>query len=1332
MYCKALVSGGVALALAQALSCSLDTRSVTLPNLPGEDMGDASPASIGLGGNEPAAAPMLAVDPASIDFGTAVVGSASRARLTLGNTGDGPLAAPDVSMLAGADPDFAILLSECEDGIDPGERCDVRLQVLPSKPGPSSARVNVASTGQALQVPVTAVGLESGPLTLAPAAGSSKDFGGVVLGSSSDAQFDVSNPTADPSGPLSFAVNDAQFVLLAGAAGDCQPGSTTLADGQTCRLRVSFAPTRRGTADASLVVTSGNLRSTSLPVVGVGMAAGSLGAPEVVDFGAVTIGSSGQRTLQVENRGDAPLQLGSVALAGAASVAMESAVGASPSDGAASAFSVQNSDCSTGETLVGGARCTITAAFRPLVPAPGQSTQLLVTAADGTQHAIQLVGSGMPQGALTITPAAGGSSSFGDLTVGQSSTQTFVVANSTAQPSGPVELQTYDDFEIVESGASDACESGVTSLVNGQSCTVSVALRPASRGQHDGALTVTSSLAGVANLALTGHGLSRAQLSLASSELDFGRVQVSSTVQQSVTVVNTGDEPLAAVEASLEGATGGAALGFSLQNGCVGELAANASCSIIVGFSPPSVASYQGVLHLGGDEGVATSALLLGLAFPQGSLVLATADGSNDFGDVALGSPRTIAYTLTNPSTTASGRLTITTNNPRFVVDADACAAAASAGLVNGESCSFNVTFAPINSDAVTGSLSVQSPGAGETAVSISGRGRSAPHLGATGNRDFGVGIVDQQAINEAANQFTWALTNDGDLATGALQITNANPAEFVVSNDTCTGLSVPGHGSCAMDIRFAPSSATPHTANLVVTDPSTMQLLTLVMTGTGVIIAQPGESCANGATCATGQCTGGVCCDRACAGSCQVCSATGVCNDQSGREACGNGNGRCFGVDQCLLPEGQACSGGEQCGDGNCEPRLGGAGAGDRICCLADCDSTGLVCNPQTGMCQPPTLSAGAACGAAGQQACGAGLECKTCFGGGSQCTPPDVCCGGCDPASDYTCVNGECACPTGSNGQPQLDCGSGQCVLTQQFACCAVSPQCPADRRVCDGPAGVCRQCLQASDCPAPTQAGHIAACNNFTCSTPCNPVGFIDCGGGLCIPNREFACCPSSPTCTDPSRPNCDASDNLCKGCTSDAQCGQNRACQQNNCVCTGCTINGACVGAGSADPNNGCQSCNVAVRRDAYTPNNAACDDGQFCTVGDVCQGGRCTGGGTRDCGNGMTCVGNACQQVGGTVQEGGECNNANDCAGGLPCTQWFITFDTDPFGSEMSFRLCGTSQPPQQLSVGRYVSQGGDCCDVQFDGSSEIFPGAIFAPATVPELCDGVAINCGVQ
>jgi hypothetical protein len=1336
------------LAFAQVVSCGIDTRTVSIANW-AVDAGDASSPYAGSGeGQRRGFTPVLAIEPASIDFGSAVIGSPSRMRLSVLNSGGALLSSPMLSVLAGSDPDFIVLHDQCENAIGPSERCDVRLQMLRREAGPSRATLGVEADGQRAEVPLAGAGLDSGPLTLAPSAGSSGNFGGVVLGSTFEAQFDLSNPTAEPSGELSFAVNEHQFQVLPYAPGDCQAGITTLADGQSCRIRVSFSPTRRGAVDASLLVSSANLRSSSLPLAGVGRSPANLVVPDALEFGAVTIGTAGLRTLQVENLGDEPLQLSRVGMAGAMTVAADSDVGGALNSSSTSAFSVQSSDCGAGNVLVGGARCSVTVAFRPLVVAE-QSTRLLIDSPDGTQHTVNVIGQGVGQGALTIAPSAGVSNDYGALTIGQSSTQTFVVTNPTAQPSGLIELRTYGDFAVTKRGTETDCQSGITSLVNGQSCEVAVTLTPSGRGQLDGALTVSSALAGAAHSALTGRGLGLAKLELATDEVDFGRVPTRTPVQQSVTVLNTGDQPLTAVRATLLGPGGGAPAGFSMVSACTGEVAVNSSCSISVEFSASDPASYSAVLELASASGGATSALLLGLAFPRGSLVVATAEGSGDFGDVALGAPRTIAFTLTNPSTTPSGRLLITASSPRFTIDPGDCNATAGAGLVNGQNCSFSVSFSPLGSEVIAANLSIQSPGAGETALPLTGRGRTPPDLNAPGTRDFGVAIVGQAAVNEAANEFTWVVTNDGDLPSGPLQLTNTNGTEFVVTSDTCSGANIPGHGSCSMDVRYLPGSIGPRTENLLLTDPASAQVFTLVMTGIGRVTAQPGQSCANGATCAVGECTGGVCCDRACAGTCQVCSATGTCTDQASREACGNGNGRCFGVNQCLLPEGQPCSGREQCGDGNCEPRLAGAGPSDRICCLEDCDSTGLVCNPQTGRCQAPNLAVNAACGAPGQLACGAGLECKSCFGGGNRCTPAEVCCGGCDPASEYACINGECACPTGTNGVAQLDCGGGLCIPGNQAnVCCPSSPGCPANLPGCTSD-GRCVQCLTNAQC------GPCSTCN--TATNTCTPLARGT--GGVCAGQQL---CDGAGACFTAQ----------CSGAGAQG-CGDCRTCQDFQCRAvannTGCQGNGLCVG-GTCQPGAGsaCQQGGTPCANNLPCTNGRCQEsggNGEACRTGGECQSGVCNGG---------FCCAGACAAPCSTCAQGtGACVNAPArtacgpsgshllCIGGtctLPTVRcggvsqqvsstMACCVSRDPFGTATETFSSLAACPPVGIDLGQATTPvtcdertdcpAGELCCLHNDinsSSVSCVPQADCAEFFTIEVCSspaGGAASCGV-
>jgi Cys-rich repeat protein len=569
--------------------------------------------------------------------------------------------------------------------------------------------------------------------------------------------------------------------------------------------------------------------------------------------------------------------------------------------------------------------------------------------------------------------------------------------------------------------------------------------------------------------------------------------------------------------------------------------------------------------------GTNTSVLLLGEAQVPGSLVLSAAD-SGAFGDVPIGTTTSRSFVLANPAQVPSGRVTISSDNPRFETDLGDCNQGDPAGLVDGTSCTFNVRFTPNDNLPQAANLSVQSPGAGRAGLQLSGRGRQPALLVATGNRDLGRANVGQDAIREALNEFTWTVNNQGDLPTGTLTVQNDNGPEFAIRDDSCSSSAVLGRASCQMIIRFRPSAAGTRSAQVVVTDPSGAAPATLALTGLGVQLAGLGQSCVN-AECSAGVCTRGVCCDRPCDRTCQACSAQGECIDQSGQEACGNG-AACFGVDNCKLPAGGACSqnGGDlQCGSGQCERRLGGTGAGDRICCLDDCGNS-LQCNGQS-RCQAPSLGAGEACGAAGQLACAAGLECKECRGGGRFCTAPADCCGGCD--NPLECSNGACVCPVLSNGQRGIDCG-GVCAISREGACCVGFE--PAGCN-CDPGDNLCKQCLDPGDC-APGPAGTRAQCTNNSCSYPCDTQnGFRSCNG-TCIAGDQCcqdtdcgnpcqACNTNSHTCGAlggrPDRcpgPQVCSGNGQCVQCTSNAQCAAGFVCTGNVCVSAGAPPGSPC--------------------------------------------------------------------------------------------------------------------------------------------------------------------------
>jgi hypothetical protein len=1017
--------GLVSTAMASAFGCSFDNREVTTTGV-----GPLSPESdsSGQGAGE------LTIVPSFVDLGAVTQGSAARARLRMSNVGTASETAPMIAWGSGSDPDLTIIQNQCSGELGPGEQCDLRVQIVPSRVGASQGTLELStSSGNPTIVPIVASGLQPGPLVIQPAAGSFEDLGGVRLGEAVEGAFTISNPGAGASGALSIAFNRPEFTLAPPTAAECAPGLTDLASGQSCNIRVVFSPVARDALEATLSVTSPAAGSRSLTLRGQGLIPAALGfSAPLLDFGGVVPGDTAPLDLEVENRGDEALTFAAAQLTPA-----ETGV-----------FRIADGNCGEGVVLLPGRSCRIQVDYRPVLQAQPSAGELVVaTQGGGPSERIALQGLALTRGNLLVEALAPGQEDFGDVLVGQAVARTYRISNPTQQASGALSFSTRNGYELLPIGENGACQPGMTELVNGQSCTVQVSFAPSARGVRVGAITVDSPLAGAKSLTLRGRGVAAGiiETNTGSSDavVNFGRVTSGSAAIRSITVRNAGDESLAPPAVQITSNDVNQAAAFGYESRCLVPLAAEEQCEISLRFTPGAVVPYAANLELVGNSGKRSSVLLLGEALEAGRLVLAPAAGESlDFGDVAVGSSATQSFTLTNPGGGASGALSVRTDDSQFSVQANACAQAILDGLGDGESCSFDVSFTPTTSAAATARLSAESTGSGETGVALTGRGRLPATLAATTTeRDLGRANIGQPS--GSSNQFTWTVNNGGDLASGVPTVTNSNAADFDIIEDSCSNSIVPGGGSCALTIVFAPDGAGDRSTRITVDDVASGQSVPLTVTGFGVQLAGPGETCVATTDCSEGVCTGGLCCAQECSLTCQSC-ATGQCVELNGQEPCGTSGGVCFGLEQCSLPAGGGCT-----DDGQC----------------------------------------------------GGGLVCKPCLAGGSQCTAPDACCGGC--AAGYQCVGGECGCPLQADMRQQIDCGGGVCALNRANACCPGSP--PAGCN-CDPIDNLCKECLANGDCTNGL-AGGTATCNaNRTCSYGC-PFGSKECNGS-CILNE--ACC------------------------------------------------------------------------------------------------------------------------------------------------------------------------------------------------------------------------------
>jgi hypothetical protein len=178
-----------------------------------------------------------------------------------------------------------------------------------------------------------------------------------------------------------------------------------------------------------------------------------------------------------------------------------------------------------------------------------------------------------PNSSVTVAPSA---LNFGSVATGStSSAQTVTVSNPTGSAASVSSISANGDF-----AQTNTCGS---SIAAGASCTVSVKFTPTAAGARTGTLTVSAG--GITNaVSLSGTGTTSgggsATLSASPASVAFGSAAVgSTTAAQSVTVTNTGS-----AAASVSSVSAGAP--FAETNTCGSSIAAGASCTVSVKFTP--------------------------------------------------------------------------------------------------------------------------------------------------------------------------------------------------------------------------------------------------------------------------------------------------------------------------------------------------------------------------------------------------------------------------------------------------------------------------------------------------------------------------------------------------------------------------------------------------------------------------------------------------------------------------------------------------------------------------------------------------------------------------
>lgn len=240
-----------------------------------------------------------------------------------------------------------------------------------------------------------------------------------------------------------------------------------------------------------------------------------------------------------------------------------------------------------------------------------------------------------------------------------------------------------------------------------------------------------------------------------------------------------------------------------------------------------------------------------------------------------------------------------------------------------------------------------------------------------------------------------------------------------------------------------------------------------------------------------------------------------------------------------------------------------------------------------------------------------------------------------------------------------PTVSCtGTGSC---NDGNACTTGDVCV--NNVCTGTAIVCNDNKPCTDDACNVATGCVFTNDNTnTCSDNSVCTSNDACSAGTCV-GVPITCPEDNNVCTT-------AACNAVSGCYF---ANNSSTCNDNN----PCTLNDACsAGLCNGTPKNCSDSnictndiCNTSTGACENTNNSASCNDGNACTVNDVCAGGICTSGTPFNCNDNNACTDDACNSATGCFfvnDDSNTCNDGNPNTTNDRCSNGICIGDTPSF------------------------------------------------------------------
>jgi len=618
------------------------------------------------------------------------------------------------------------------------------------------------------------------------------NFGRVTVGKQSTQTVAISNTGSSALSITQATFSNPQFTL---------PGASfpmSLGTGQSGNLTVAVTPTAAGAVNGTLTVQGSD--GSSPATVNLSATAAVTGpqislSQSAVQFGTVSVGSTGSSTVSISNTGSSDLTISVISVTG-------------------SEFGEMG--ISTPRTISAGQSASMQLTYKPT--AAGSDTGSLTITSNDPANPTETItmsgaGSSTPSGQLQANPT---SLSFGNVSTGANSTLHVTLTNS-----GNAAVQ----ITSIVAGGPGFTVNGFSvplTLNPSASATVNVVFAPTSAGSVTGTLTVTSNANGSPlTISLNATG-TQAGLSISPSSFAFGSVVDGQTKSQTFTLTNTGSSTLTVSQLAVSGA------GYSINGLTVpATLAGGTSKTFNAVFAPTTAGNLSGTVTVASNAPNSPATIALSGTGVASTVTLTANPTSLSFGSVNSGSSSTKSVTLTN---NGNANLTISqiTVNAK---DTTQSGVSLPVTLTPGQTQAMNVKFSPTAAETVSGNITVTNSQGSSAVISISGTGLQAGISLTPSTANLGSVVVG------STNSQTIQLSNTGN---ATLTITQASVTGTGFST---SGLSLPlsinAGQSSTFNAQFRPSGTGTASGTISIVSNAPGSPTTVALAGTGVAATQ-------------------------------------------------------------------------------------------------------------------------------------------------------------------------------------------------------------------------------------------------------------------------------------------------------------------------------------------------------------------------------------------------------------------------------------------------------------------------------------------------------------